>query len=57
MKKFLLLAALVMGSTTAFATEQLLNDSNMLHAQYNSNEQVVRAYYLYNGQLATIQIK
>ncbi len=41
----------------AFATEQIPHDGNMLLAQYNSNEQVVRAYYLSNGQLASIKIK
>ena len=33
------------------------NDSYVMFAQYNGNEQVVRAYYPYNGQLASIKIK
>ncbi len=50
------MTALLMGSSTAFATEQMSKESNVLLAQYN-NEQVVRAYYPYNGQLASIKIK
>ncbi len=56
MKKFIIIATLLFGSTSMFATEQTANDGSMLLAQYN-NEQIVRAYYLSNGQLASIKIK
>lgn len=57
MKKFLLSASVLLCSFAAIATEQMPNAGSVLLAQYNSNEQVVRAYYPANGQLATIKIK
>lgn len=55
MKKLLLLAGLLFCSLATLATESSI-DGSMLLAQYN-NEQVVRAYYPSNGQLASIKIK
>ncbi|MDE6480477.1 MAG: hypothetical protein K2L45_09420 [Muribaculaceae bacterium] len=57
MKKILIMAAVLLCAGTAFAVEPMANDGSVLLAQYNSNEQVVRAYYPYNGQLASIKIK
>ena len=57
MKKILIMMAVLLSAGTTFAIEQVANDSSVLLAQYNSNEQVVRAYYPYNGQLASIKIK
>lgn len=57
MKKILVMAALLLYAGSAFAVEPISNDGSVLLAQYNSNEQVVRAYYPYNGQLASIKIK
>ena len=51
------MAALLLSAGTTFAVEPFTNDGNVLLAQYNSNEQVVRAYYPYNGQLTSIKIK
>lgn len=51
------MAGLLVCSFAAFAIEPLTNDGSMLLAQYNSREQVVRAYYPSNGQLASIKIK
>ncbi len=50
------MAAVLLSGGTAFAVEPMTNDGSVLLAQY-SNEQVVRAYYPYNGQLASIKIK
>ena len=60
MKKILIMAvmaAVLLCAGTTFAVEPMTNDDSVLLAQYNSNEQVVRAYYPYNGQLASIKIK
>ena len=57
MKKILIMAGVLLCAGTAFAVEPMTNDGSVLLAQYNSNEQVVRAYYPYNGQLASIKIK
>lgn len=57
MKKILIMAAVLLCAGSAFAVEPMANDGNVLLAQYNSNEQIVRAYYPYNGQLASIKIK
>lgn len=57
MKKILIMAAVLLSAGSAFAIEPMTNDGSVILAQYNSNEQVVRAYYLYNGQLASIKIK
>ena len=51
------MAALLLSSVAVSAVEPMANDGSVLLAQYNSNEQVVRAYYPYNGQLASIKIK
>lgn len=56
MKKMLLVAGVLISSLAAFAIEPLTNDGSMLLAQYNSREQVVRAYYPSNGQLVSIKI-
>lgn len=56
MKKFIVIAALLLGSAPMYATEQRTNEGSTLLAQYN-NEQIVRAYYPSNGQLASIKIK
>ena len=57
MKKILIMAALLLSSVAVSAVEPMANDGSVLLAQYNSNEQVVRAYYPYNGQLVSIKIK
>jgi len=57
MKKMLLMAGLLVCSLATFAYEPASNDGSMLLAQYNNREQVVRAYYVSNGQLASIKIK
>ena len=51
------MVAVILSTGTTFAVEPMANDGSVLLAQYNSNEQVVRAYYPYNGQLASIKIK
>ncbi len=56
MKKFIVIAALLLGSAPMYATEQRTNEGSTLLAQYN-NEQIVRAYYPSNSQLASIKIK
>lgn len=57
MKKILIMAAVLLCAGSGFAVEPMQNDGYVMHAQFNSNEQVVRAYYPYNGQLASIKIK
>lgn len=57
MKKMLLMAGLLVCSLATFATESSQNDGSMLLAQNYNREQVVRAYYVSNGQLASIKIK
>ena len=57
MKKILIMAAVLLCAGTASAVEPITNNGSVQLAQYNSNEQVVRAYYPYNGQLASIKIK
>lgn len=57
MKKILIMATVLLFAGSSFAIEPITNDGSVLLAQYNSNEQVVRAYYPYNGQLASIKIK
>lgn len=52
----LLIAGLLFCSFATFANEPLTYDSFMF-TQYNNSEQIIRAYYLSNGQLATIKIK
>ena len=51
------MAAVLLSAGHAFAVEPMATDGSVLLAQYNSNEQTVRAYYPYNGQLASIKIK
>lgn len=57
MKKILIMAGLLISAGSAFAVEPMTNEGSVMLAQYNSNEQIVRAYYPYNGQLASIKIK
>lgn len=53
----LLVAGVLISSLAAFAIEPLTNDGSMLLAQNYNREQVVRAYYVSGGQLASIKIK
>lgn len=57
MKKILTMVAVLLSAGTIFAVEPMATDGHVLLAQYNSNEQIVRAYYVYDGQLASIKIK
>lgn len=57
MKKILIIAGLLLSSVAAFAIEPMPKDGSVILAQYNSNEQIVRAYYPYNGQMASIKVK